>query len=128
MLVIFTRLFHGVLCVSFCVKTSESWELHTSDAKRTVLRLKPRGSAAASNGKFSFPVNNVLLAFSSSHSDLGAIVDISLKLRGKIERNAHIAGGIATILLSSTLLHSHNFIFSIFISQVSPKKEYAPCL
>ena len=77
--------------------------------------------------RFPYHVNNVLLDVSGSHSDLGVIVDTSLKFN-YIKRNAHLAGSIATNLLRSTLLRSQSFMLSIFISQVRPKMEYTSCL
>ena len=60
--------------------------------------------------------------------DLLTTVDTSLKLHANIKRNSCVAGGIATNLLRSTLLRSQDFMLDIFISQISPKMEYASFL
>ena len=55
-------------------------------------------------------------------------MDTSLKFLAIIKRNACIPGGIATNLLSSTLLRSQDFMLNLFIPQIRPKMEYASCL
>ena len=114
--------------INHLLKTSESLGLSMNADKCTVLRFKPRGNSIASTGRFPYHNNIAWLNFSASHSDLGVIVDTSLKFHANTNRNACIAGDIATNLLSSTLLRSQDFMLNIFISQIRPKMEYASCL
>ena len=55
-------------------------------------------------------------------------MDTSLNFQANIKRDACIAGGIATNLLSSTLLGSQDFMLNIFITQICSKIEYTSCL
>ena len=55
-------------------------------------------------------------------------MDTSLKSHANIKRIQCIAGGIASNLLISNLLHSQDRMLNIFISKIRPKMEYSSCL
>lgn len=63
-----------------------------------------------------------------SHTDLGVLVDSSLKFHLHILKTAQKAGGLAQNILKATVCRSPEFMLAIFSSHIRPLLEYCSCL
>ena len=61
-------------------------------------------------------------------TDLGVLVDVSLKFHGHIQTVAHKAGGLAESLLKSTVCHTPTFMLFLLTSHIHPILEYCLCV
>ena len=91
--------------------------------KCVCIRFSRYASEVAPPGPSPYSINNVLISFVQKHSDLGVVVESSLKFHQHILRTAGSCNGIITNLLVSTLCRDPEFMMSIYKSYVRPKLE-----
>ena len=73
-------------------------------------------------------IGDEYIKFSFSHSDLGVIMDCTLKFHNHIRRNANICNGLTTNLFISTLSREADFLMNIYRAHIRPQIEYCSCL
>ena len=107
--------------ISTLYSTAESWGLRFNKEKCVVIRFQRKFHTLPPP---SYHIDNVQIRVVDSHTDLGVIVDSSLKFHEHIQRTAQKAGGLAQNLLKSTVCRSPEFMTTIFSSHVRPIMEY----
>ena len=110
--------------IDLLVKTSQSWGLNMSPGKCAVIRFSPRSSSYPFFGPSPYHILGSFINFTDSYSDLGIVIDRTLKFHCHTDRAARIAGGITTNIFSSTLSRDSSFLINIYRSHVRPKLEY----
>ena len=70
------------------VNTSKSWGLSMNVAKCKCLRFAPKSSILPYTGVSPYRIENSLIDFTLSHSDLGVCVDRTLRFHSNIRKNA----------------------------------------
>ena len=111
--------------ISLLHKTVQSWGFHLNRDKCVVLRFERRHHCLPSP---SYVVEGDTIQFVESHSDLGVIVDSSLKFHQHIMRTAQKAGGLAQNILKATVCRTPEFMLTLFTTHIRPILEYCSCL
>ena len=110
--------------IDILVKTSSSWGLTMNTSKCVCMRFSPKNCMLPCVGPSPYKIGLVIIDFVESHSDLGITVDRTMKFHSHVARNARIANGITSNILSCTLERDEDFILNIFKFHVGPIMEY----
>ena len=76
----------------------------------------------------SYILNGAPITPASKASDLGVLVDVTMKFHDHIRNVAHKAGGLAESLLKSTVCRSPQFMLSLLTTHIRPIMEYCSCI
>lgn len=115
--------------INSIVSTAESWGLTLNPAKCAVLRFQRGNIDWASLGPYSeYYLHNSKLNFVNSHTDLGVIIDTSLKFHNHIRSIANKANGLASNLLRSTLNRTVDFMIPVYKTHIRPLLEFSSCV
>ena len=106
-------------------QTSQSWGLKFNKSKCATIRFQRRSHSLPSP---SYYIDGAEIQVVDSHTDLGVIVDSSLKFHEHARRTAQKAGGLAQNLLKSTVCRSPEFMVAIFCTHIRPILEYCSVL
>ena len=90
-----------------------------------VMPLTPRNPSVPLTGVSPYLKFGVSLKFVESHTDLGVIIDRSLKFHSHIRRTTAIVGNLTTNLLSCTLSRDLEILMIIYCMHVRPILECA---
>ena len=101
--------------------TAQSWGLKFNIGKCAVIRFQ---RSLQTLPPPSYHIHNTPISVVESHSDLGVIVDSSLKFHEHIQRTVQKAGGLSQNLLKSTACHSPEFMVTLFCTHIRPILEY----
>ena len=106
-------------------RTSLSWGLAMNVRKCAVLRFaRPRADIPQP----SYYLSGNLIPVVDEASDLGVLVDTSLKFHSHIRSTVHKAGGLAESLLKSTVCRSPIFMLFLLTTHIRPVLEYCSCV
>ena len=114
--------------IDILVRTSSSWGLTMNTSKCVCMRFSPKNCMLSFVGPSPYKIGLVIIDFVESHCDLGITVDRTLKFHSHVARNARIANGITSNILSCTLERSNDFILNIYKFHVRPIMEYGSSL
>ena len=106
-------------------KTAKSWGLHMNHTKCTVLRFKRKNHDLPAP---TYHLDSKPLRVSRTQSDLGVVVDDTLKFHDHIQRTAHKAGGLAQNLLKCTVCRTREFMLQLLVTHIRPVIEYCSCV
>ena len=109
--------------ISALVSTSKSWGLVMNVSKCICLRFCPRSSTAPHEGISPYTIGDEPIKFSFSHSDLGVMIDRTLKFHNHVRRNANICNALTTNLFSSTLSREADFLMNIYRAHIRTKVQ-----
>ena len=76
----------------------------------------------------SYILNGNQIPVQEKATDLGVIVDVSLKFHGHVQSVAHKAGGLAENLLKSTVCRTPRFMLLLLTTHIRPILEYCSCV
>ena len=107
------------------VEKGNSWGLFMNKQKCVVMRFSPKNSTLPYSGVSPYKVDDSYINFVESHSDLGIVIDRSLKFHNHIRRKTAMVGSLTTNLLSCTLSRKPEFIMNIYVMHVRPLLDYA---
>ena len=105
--------------------TSESWGLHMNSDKCAVLRFS-RGLRDTPRAHYT--LNGRCLPTPSSHSDLGVIVDDTLKFHEHIDSLTHKVAGLCHSFLKAFICRSPKLMLFLLTTHIRPVLEYGSCL
>ena len=108
--------------INTLASTASSWGLKFAPSKCVHIRFK-RGHDEACGPLYH--LNGVPLNRTSSHKDLGVLVDSKLRFHPHIRQTVAAAGGIASNFLKSTVCRSASFMKSLLISDIRPLLDFA---
>lgn len=100
---------------------SADWGLQFNVGKTVNLRFQ---RTATPNVSSIFTLNNSPIAYKHSHSDLGIIIDSTLRFHEHVFSAATKAGGVALNLLKGTQCRSKNFMLTLLTTHIRPVLEY----
>lgn len=106
-------------------RTAKSWGLDMNHKKCTVLRFKRKNHDVPAP---TYHVDGIPLCVTRTQSDLGVVVDDSLKFHDHVQRTAHKAGGLAQNLLKCTVCRSREFMLQLLVTHIRPVIEYCSCV
>ena len=89
--------------INTIVETSRSWGLEMNAEKCVVIRFSPRNCNLPFSGTSPYKIDQNLLIFAESHSDLGITIDRTLKFHSHINNVTRMVGGMVTNILNCTL-------------------------
>lgn len=69
-------------------------------------------------------MNGSPIHFVDAASDLGLLIDITLKFHPHIRVTTNKASGIASNLLKSTVSHDSSFVVSLYLTHIRPVIEF----
>ena len=75
-----------------------------------------------------YTLNGIPIPSVDSSSDLGVLIDTSLKFHDHIRTVAHKAGGLAYSFLKSTVCRSPQFMLFLLTTHIRPVIEYCSCV
>ena len=107
-------------------KTALSWGLSMNVQKSVVLRFARHHSTDLPEP--SYILNGNQIPVQEKATDLGVIVDVSLKFHGHVQSVAHKAGGLAENLLKSTVCRTPRFMLLLLTTHIRPILEYCSCV
>ena len=102
--------------------TATSWGLRMNPKKCAVMRFQRRYHQVS---KPEYYLNSELLPWARSHTDLGVMIDDSLKFHEHARAAARKAGGVAHSFLKATLCRDPDFMIHILCTHIRPVLEYA---
>ena len=108
--------------------TGQSWGLNMNPYKCVAIRFSPRGCTAPYTGDSPYSINGSPIKFVESHTDLGLIIDRSLKFHIHVRKVVAAMDGLTTNFLSSTLCRDSSFFVNIYRSHLRSLMEYASSL
>ena len=115
-------------CITKLVSTGQSWGLNMNPSKCVAIRFSPRGCTAPYTGDSPYSINGSPIKFVESHTDLGVIIDRSLKFHIHVRKVVAAMDGLTTNFLSSTLCRDSSFFVNIYRSHLRSLMEYASSL
>ena len=107
------------------ITRSSSWGLEMNPGKCTVMRFSDKNSLLSYTGISPYKIKNVLINFSETHSDLGVVVDRSLKFHSHIRQKVAFVNNLTTNLFSSTISRDPDFLMNVYTMYIRPLIEYA---
>ena len=108
---------------------SNSWGLHMNPDKCVLLRfVRKKILWDAINHSREYYLNGSPIPTKDSATDLGVLVDTSLKFHQHITNTVNKAGGLATSILRSTVNREASFMIPLYVSHIRPILEYASSL
>ena len=102
-------------------QTAISWGLKFNKDKCVVIRFQRKSHIVPPP---SYHIDGYKIRLVDSHTDLGVMVDSSLKFHEHIQRTAQKANGLAQNLLKSTACRSPEFMVTLFCTHIRPILEY----
>ena len=105
--------------------TAASWGLHMNVKKCQVLRFSRSFPNLVPPA---YTLDGTPIPSVDSASDLGVLVDTSLKFHNHIRSLAHKANGLAYSLLKSTVCRSPQFMIFLLTTHIRPLIEYCSCV
>ena len=111
--------------VDYLVSASSSWGLKLNHDKCVTMRFSPRNCNLPFTGISPYKILDNHIDFVDTHSDLGVLIDRSLKFHIHIRKKVGMVGGLTTNLLSCTLSRDAGFLMNIYKSHIRPVLDYA---
>ena len=108
------------------VNIAKSWGLSFAPSKCVIMRFSRMLSEAPPPADLF--ISGAPIIRTTSHKDLGIIVDSSLKFHLHVEAVSTKANGLAQNLLRSTLNRSEGFMKILFTSHIRPLLEFSSSL
>ena len=102
--------------------SGSSWGLSMNLKKCAVMRFQRRFHAPLRPNYF---LEDKMLPWTHSHTDLGVTVDDDLKFHGQARSAARKAGGVAHNFLRATLCREPDFMIHVLRTHIRPVLEYA---
>ena len=106
--------------------TSTSWDLRLNKEKCVALRFQRRSHPLPPPPEYYIGSSPIRVA--SSHSDLGVLIDTSLKFHEHVSVTVQKAASLSQNLMKSTVCRSPEFMLALFRSHVRPIIEYCSCV
>ena len=108
------------------VSTAQSWGLTLNSSKSVAIRFQRGNIDWNLLGPYSdYYINNMKIKFVTSHSDLGIIIDSSLRFHDHIHSIVSKANGLASNLLRSTLNRSLAFMIPLYKTHIRAILEFS---
>ncbi len=112
-------------------QVSLSWGLTMNPSKCAHLKFHRRiiiADPERLQQDYQYYLGDLPIPVLNNASDLGIIVDTSLKFHNHIQTTARKAGGLANNLLTSTVNRDPSFMIPLFQTHVRPILDYASCV
>ena len=104
---------------------STSWDLRLNEEKCVVMRFQRKSHPPPPPVYY---IGGSPIRVTLSHSDLGVLIDTSLKFHQHISTTVRKAAGLSQNLLKCTVCRSPDFMLTLFRSHIRPIIEYYSCL
>ena len=96
--------------------------------KCVAMRFSPKNSILPYTGISPYKVNDSYMKFVESYSNLGIVIDRSLKFQYHIRCKAVMVGGLTTNLLTRTISRKSDFIMNVFVMNAQRLANLEPRL
>ena len=116
--------------IDMFVDTARSWGLKLNKNKCQAMRFRNPSSLCLSDyGPFAnYSIDSDPIRFTDSCTDLGVLIDTTLKFHDHIKSVARKASGVANNLLRFTICRDADFMVPLYKAHVRPIIEYASSL
>ena len=110
--------------IDMLVETSASWGLLMNVEKCKCIRFSPGSRLCYQQGPSPYNIGVNAINYTANHTDLGIIVDNTLKFHKHIQKVVNTCNAMTTNIFSSTVCRDSEFLMNIYVSYIRPKLDY----